>query len=69
MLVKEKMYCTFQASLLAAAMILPRACGDYSYKVTGMSNMFSFASAFNQSLGWCVNDDVDLTSRQDAQQP
>ena len=27
-----------------------------------MSKMFSFASAFNQSLGWCVNDDVDLTS-------
>ena len=31
-------------------------------KVTDMSKMFSGASAFNQSLGWCVNDDVDLTS-------
>jgi len=31
-------------------------------KVTVMSKMFSFASAFNQSLGWCVNGDVDLSA-------
>ena len=29
-------------------------------KVTDMSNMFDGASAFDQDLGWCVDDGVDL---------
>ena len=29
--------------------------------VTDMSGMFFGASAFDQDLGWCVDDDVDLT--------
>ena len=28
--------------------------------VTTMSKMFYFASAFDQNLGWCVDDDVNL---------
>ena len=31
--------------------------------VTTMENMFEDASAFDQDLGWCVDEDVDLDRR------
>ena len=36
--------------------------GDWAvHSVTDMGGMFTGASAFDQDLGWCVDDDVDLT--------
>ena len=34
--------------------------GDWRSKRTNMGGIFSSASAFDQDLGWCVDDDVDL---------
>ena len=35
--------------------------GDWAVQsVTSMRHMFYDASAFDQNLGWCVGDDVDL---------